>query len=138
MLLVTAMAASVAGFAQTKVYAFEYDASGNRIERQLIQLKSTSVAGDNQQQEVFEGTLDKREIKIYPNPTKGNLVVEIPFNDEQPQLTLQVYSMRGTLISEQLATSETTIVDLNRQPAGMYILRIFSGQSVSEWKIVKE
>jgi YD repeat-containing protein len=138
MLLVSALAASLAGFGQTKVFAYDYDASGNRIERQLIQLKSATMAGDNQGQEVFEGTLDKRDIKIYPNPTKGSLQVEIPFSEEQQQVTLQVYNMQGALVSDQLVTNETTVVDLNRQPAGMYILRIFSGQSVSEWKIIKE
>jgi len=138
-LLISALAASLTGFSQTKVYAFDYDASGNRIERQFITLKSAGIApGDSFEQEVFDGELGKREIKIYPNPTKGNLRVEIPLNEEQQRVTMQVYSIQGTLVSDQLVNSETTIVDLNRQPPGMYILRIFSGQSVSEWKIIKE
>jgi hypothetical protein len=137
-LLITVLTASLTGRAQTKVYAFDYDASGNRVERQFIQLKSASVAGNNQQQEVFEGMLDQREIKIYPNPTKGNLKVEIPFSEEQQRVILQVYNVQGALNRDQLVTGETTLVDLNEQPSGLYIMRIFSGESVSEWKIMKE
>jgi hypothetical protein len=139
-LLITALSVSVSCFSQTKVYAYDYDESGNRIERQFIQLKSASIASDNNntEQEIFEGTLDQRKIKIYPNPTAGNLKVEIPLNEEPKWATLQVYNLQGALIHDQLVTGETTLVNLNGQPSGMYIMRIFSGQSVSEWKIMKE
>lgn len=141
MLLVAAWFAGLSGFAQTKVYEFDYDASGNRVERQLITLKSASLAsslGENPEQEVFEGILDEREIKIYPNPTKSLLRVEIPLHGQEQQVFLRAYNMQGALIADQVVTDETSRVDLSNRPPGMYILRISSGQSVSEWKIVKE
>ena len=110
-LLAAAWSVGISGFAQTKVYEFDYDASGNRIERQLITLKSASLAsalGENPEQEVFEGILDEREIRIYPNPTKGLLRIEIPLQGQEQQVFLRVYNMQGALIADQVVNDETS------------------------------
>ncbi|WP_372776638.1 T9SS type A sorting domain-containing protein [Mangrovibacterium sp.] len=139
--LLAALSFSISSFSQTKVFGFGYDGSGNRIDRHLITLKSASLAsalGESQEQEVFEETLDNREIKIYPNPTKGLLRVEIPLQGNEKRVVLQVYNMQGALISDQVVSDEITQVDLYNHPPGMYLLRIASGEEVSQWKIVKE
>lgn len=141
LLFIAAMTISLTGSGQTKVFEYNYDASGNRIERQLIQLKSATINSSNnetQKQEEFDAMLGEQEIKIYPNPTKGSLRVSIPIKEYQQNVILQVYSMQGALIIDRRVTGEMTVVDLNRHPSGIYILRISSGQSVSEWKIMKE
>ena len=138
-LLVSALTTSIAGYAQTKDYYYDYDSSGNRIERGFIGLKSANIdSPGNHEQEVFEGTLDQLEIKIYPNPTKGNLKVEIPLDGQNEQINLQVFDVNGSLINALVITNTTTLINLKDQPAGLYIMRILSGQSVSEWKILKE
>ena len=141
MLLGTALLTGISGFSQTKVFKYNYDASGNRIERQFITLKSARIAssdGNKLEKEVFEGLLGEGELKIYPNPTKGMLRVEIPLNVLEEQVFLRVYNMQGTLVADQLVSGETSFVDLGSRPSGLYIMKISSGMMVSEWKIVKE
>ena len=59
--------------AQT-VISFSYDSSGNRIKREIV-LESRSI-GDEHIKE-FTETISAKQIKIYPNPTRGLLKVEI-------------------------------------------------------------
>jgi hypothetical protein len=122
------------GSAQTKVYSFTYDGSGNREKRQFIQLKSGQISSE---ESLYEDVVNQHEIKIYPNPTKGILNVKIPLDDENV-MTIQVLSLNGSLLQENIVTNEMTIIDLSNRPSGLYILRIRGGDDSSEWKILKE
>ncbi len=122
------------GFAQTKVYRFTYDSSGNREKRQFIQLKSGQVTSEEY---IYEDVVNQLEIKIYPNPTKGIINVKIPMDDEKTMM-LQLLNINGSLLQENFVTDELTIIDLSGKPSGLYILRIRGGDESSEWKILKE
>jgi hypothetical protein len=122
------------GYAQTKVYRFTYDGSGNREKRQFIQLKSGQVSSE---ESIYEDVVNQLEIKIYPNPTKGIINVKIPMDDEKT-ITLQLLNINGSLLQENFVTDELTIIDLSGKPSGLYILRIRGGDESSEWKILKE
>jgi YD repeat-containing protein len=130
--------ASLAGNAQT-TYSFTYDASGNRLSR-IIPLKSASIANKDtltNKQKTFEDLIGNRPVKIYPNPTKGLLKVEIPLTEEI-RATIGIFTMQGALVKKQEVNSTSTEIDLNNQPPGMYILRISIGELSSEWKIIKD
>jgi hypothetical protein len=138
LLLITASTTSLPGFAQTQ-YQYGYDSSGNRISRQVITLRSASdAASDNKEEAIYESTLGASELKIYPNPTKGTLIVAFSSAEQQDQIYLRIYNMKGVLISYQLSSESKTIIDLSAQPSGTYIMKISSGESVSEWKIIKQ
>jgi NMD protein affecting ribosome stability and mRNA decay len=134
------LAGAVSGKAQTS-YEFTYDDSGNRVTRAIISLKSATIPGDTlvarQNEKALEEQIGQRKIKIYPNPTKGQLKVEIPRTGEAPA-SLRIYSMQGALLQKMAVTDEFTELDLSSQPAGMYILRISIGEQTSEWKILKD
>ena len=137
-LLLAALSIGKSGVAQTTV-EFTYDNSGNRINRQVIVLKSARIASageDNQEQEVFEAMLDEREVQIYPNPTKGLLTIELG-NLQQQDASIRVYSSGGQLTVQKPVTSYNQ-VNLSGCPPGFYILAISSGQEKKEWKIIKE
>ncbi|MDO8929534.1 MAG: T9SS type A sorting domain-containing protein [Bacteroidota bacterium] len=130
--------ACLAGNAQT-TYSFTYDAAGNRTSR-IIPLKSAHIANQDaqaNQQKTFEDLIGNRPVKIYPNPTKGLLKVEIPFTEEA-SATIKVFSMQGALVKDLTVNDVFTEIDLSYQPAGMYILRIGIGELTSEWKIIKD
>ena len=130
--------ASLAGNAQT-TYSFTYDASGNRLSR-IIPLKSARIANKDtlaSQQKTFDDLIGNRPVKIYPNPTKGLLKVEIPFTEELTA-TIGIFTLQGALVKRQEVNSTFTEIDLNEQPTGMYILRISIGELSSEWKIIKD
>lgn len=125
----------VAGYSQTKVYGFTYDGSGNREKRQFIQLKSGQISSEGEN--VFKDVVNQLEIKIYPNPTKGRLNINIPI-DKEKTITLQVFNINGSLLMEKIVVDEITIIDLSDHPAGLYLLRIHGGSDSSDWKILKE
>jgi YD repeat-containing protein len=126
------------GKAQTS-YTFGYDASGNRTSR-TISLKSAFIPQNDTivaKKKTFEDLIGNREVKIYPNPTQGQLQIELPYV-ENLNATLRVYGMQGALIREVKVKDFTTNVDLSRYPNGMYILKISIDDLSSEWRIIKD
>lgn len=134
------LACTFAGNAQT-TYSFGYDDAGNRETRAVILLKNAGIVADTlqakQAEKPLEDLIGNRAIKIYPNPTKGLLRVQVPPADGTPA-TLQVFTLRGALLRKARVIDEFSEIDLSGQPAGMYILRISVGDQSSEWKVIKE
>ena len=120
-------------------YSFTYDTAGNRLSR-VIPLKSARIENKDtlaNKQLTFEDLIGNQPVKIYPNPTKGRLKVEIPFIDEA-NASLKVFSPDGAMVKNLIVTSTFTEVDLIDKPAGIYILMIGIGALSSEWKIIKD
>lgn len=126
------------GQAQT-IFSFGYDASGNRLTR-TITLKSASISKDSVELKKALTPLDDQiglnKVRIYPNPTKGLLGVEIPNLGDIPS-NLQIYSLGGTLLQQVRIVTEYAEIDLSNQPTGIYVLRISIGDKTSVWKIIK-
>jgi hypothetical protein len=122
-------------------YQLKYDYAGNRTSRAVIDLKSATISADTiaakQAEKPLEDLIGDQKIKIYPNPTKGLLQVQIPQTDEIPA-TLQVFTLRGVLLHKANVVDEITEIDLSGQLAGMYILKILIGDQSSDWKIIKD
>ena len=140
LLLAVTLLITVPGFSQTKEYSYSYDDSGNRIQRKCIELKSGSISRNNHGEQIkkeFEDLVNGQEIKIYPNPTKGMLKIEIPDLKEN-NARLMVFNNQGQLIKEIKVNSNFSEINLSNHPSGMYILKILIGQNSSEWKIIKE
>ena len=126
--------------AQTK-YGFTYDASGNRITRAVILLKSATIPVDTlqakQDQKILEDQIGLQKTRIYPNPTKGLLKVDFPALS-QSEVVISVYNSTGKLIMRKSATSFGNEIDLSIYPSGLYVMTIQIGQEKKEWKIIKE
>ncbi|MDP2339060.1 MAG: T9SS type A sorting domain-containing protein [Bacteroidota bacterium] len=130
---------SMSGKAQTTYY-FEYDASGNRLTRSILQLKSAGIENKDtlaNQLKTFEDMIGNRPVKIYPNPTKGLLKVEIPFTEES-SATISVLTMQGALAKKLKVSGTFTEIDMRSQPPGIYLMIISIGELSSEWKIIKD
>ena len=126
-------------FAQ-KTIKYSYDDAGNRTER-VIKLSASEAQAKStvdQKEEKFEDKLGTHRIVIYPNPTKGQLLVEVQGYEEQTQCTLAVYSISGTLLFSKPTTESKTPLDLSTYPMGTYILHIKIGDTVRKWKIIKQ
>jgi hypothetical protein len=123
---------------------YDYDDSGNRVRRYIIPLKSATVSdmdslnhtGSTTKKEEFEDKLGETTIRIYPNPTRGELKVEISGVDET--VAYWLFSRTGHLLEVKRQTSSQFTIDLSRDPSGMYILRLLINGKKSEWKILKE
>lgn len=130
---------SLSGKAQTTYY-FGYDASGNRLIRSITVLKSAHIANQDtlaNKQKTFDDLICNQKVRIYPNPTKGLLSIEIPFVEKEKAI-IEIFAIQGAKIKELKVNGTYAEVDLMNQPPGMYILRISVGELYSEWKIIKD
>lgn len=119
--------------------SYRYDNSGNRIERKLIELKSSSKSdGVDQQEEIFEESLPGLEIKIYPNPTEGHLMVTISPLDDAPEGKITITKLDGRMVLTKKVEGPSTSLNLSDQPTGYYIMTIAVGTETSVWKILKK
>lgn len=69
-------------------------------------------------------------IKLYPNPTTGNLTIKIPENTYN--YTISLYNQAGICI---LKEQNTNSLDLSSYPSGIYILQLQSEKEVYNRKI---
>jgi len=100
-----------------------------------------------QQPEVFEVNTDKepsssrRQINIYPNPTKDMVAVELIIQTHVGELFFQLYNMQGQeLLSRRIAGSETVFeIDLSGYPNGAYLLKVSDAISITHqvFQIIK-
>jgi hypothetical protein len=71
---------------------------------------------------------------IYPNPTIGEFILQT--NDGQ---IIEIYNSIGQLILKDEINSPKMKIDFNKEPAGIYFIRIFKeDQSVYFSKLIKE
>ena len=118
--------------AQKKVM-YAYDAAGNRIKKEILFEQSQSKS----QVVAYSDMLDEKEIKIYPNPTEGELRVEI-FNElKKTEGIVTVHGNNGAMIYTTPIINGSASLDISSCPNGLYILHVKIGDCVSSWKIIK-
>lgn len=134
-------------------YRFEYDANGNRVQRNIIHItKRESLIANNNIDESNNTSedeiLDRAKIPVikfnnldaivYPNPTKGQLIIELLNFDEVNNGMILISDMQGRVIFSQKKIDKRTAIDLSNQPAGNYLLRINANKLQKEWTILKQ
>jgi hypothetical protein len=122
--------------------SYHYDAAGNRVERTIVlhasSTKSTQADTTSQTKEdVLEEKMGEQKVLIYPNPTKGQLLVEISGYDQEAASGLYLYNLSGTLLQSKSPVTGSDLLDLSAFPMGTYVLKIVLGNKKSEWKVVK-
>lgn len=120
------------------IVTYAYDNVGNRVAREII--LSKNVQSDGQvKPEVYSEMLSERDIKISPNPTSGNLKIEISgYDTTVDEGELSIYSMSGQLIQTVCPDAPVTDLDITSQPVGVYILTITLNGENTSWKIIKK
>lgn len=118
--------------------SFRYDDSGNRTLRDLAKsiVKSNGISEDNDQLPILK-SLDESTICIYPNPTKGILLMEVT-KLEGECITFFLADLNGKVLLEKEISEPSTTIDISDKSSGTYILRIKSGAEYAEWKIIKQ
>lgn len=132
-------------FSQTacgqSAFEFTYDASGNRLTRAVILLKSATIDPDSLEAKnpviPLDDHIGLQKTLIYPNPTKGLLKVDLPGLVDQNAI-IRMYDSGGRKIMQMEVVSSGNEIDLSSHPAGFYVMIIQIGQEKKEWKIIKE
>ena len=119
--------------AQNKI-TYAYDAVGNRVKREITFEQSQ----DKSQVATYSDMLDEKKIKIYPNPTEGELRVEVLDEIGENEGTVMVYGSNGALVSSAQMTGNSAQLDISSCPNGLYIMHIKIGDFVLSWKIIKK
>ena len=138
-LLLLMLLFATAVLAQDRI-SYQYDNAGNRVSRTIVVANPSLVKGKTATPDsvVVQERMGSREIKIYPNPTRGMLGVEIKGGDSNDKLRLQLFAANGSMLINTQATEGLNSIDLAQQPPGIYVLVIFAGKNRTEYKIVKE
>jgi len=118
---------------------YSYDPAGNRAEKVILLMKSSSV--EQGTEPLKDKTFPSMEMLIYPNPTQGNLVVEIKSFEHvesfDEKILFSLYDVSGRLIKQVDGESGTTTIDLHTEKDGLYLLVVKQGDNISRWKIIK-
>jgi len=122
--------------------SYAYDLAGNRISRKLVYLDSNpshvKQAFSDSYPEPAEEKMGDRIIKLYPNPTKGVLAVEIRGGNPDEGIRIILYSSQGTMLQDKAFEPDITSIEMSSYPTGWYILRVITGDKTKEFKIIKQ
>jgi hypothetical protein len=143
-------------FSQT--IGFSYDASGNRVSRTLVvqqlqassdslpsinakSLNSVENVKSSETADVKQDSIksENGEItpRVYPNPTKGLIEINIsnmPFN---PTNEMRLYDITGSEMTMKRNFDSKSEIDLTQYKNGIYILRIKINGKTFDWKVIK-
>ena len=126
--------------------SFTYDAAGNRTQRTIFLQQAPQTRASATEHEAikdlemprYEDLLGERKVVIYPNPTRGMIMIEFQGYGEMTGARLLLYNMQGNLLQQVNNVELSSIIDLTAYPSGMYILHLIEGMHRSEWKIIKQ
>jgi hypothetical protein len=78
-------------------------------------------------------------LKVYPNPTSGMVYVELN-GETVTGKDISIYDIYGKSCSAQISSSsgQHLEIDLSGYRAGIYIVRINTGESISVNRIIKK
>lgn len=123
---------------------FGYDVCGNRTSRTL---EFSRVDGDkgtggakggaSQWEASLCDSFAGVEAMLFPNPTEGGFFLAFSGEEIPNDATATLCSVDGKAIEERKVGGMTEEFDLRGKPAGVYLLRLSSSDSVKTWKIVK-
>ena len=131
-------------------YTFEYDLAGNRTSRvydiKLNELTEGSCGYDNaktakdiEQWQSYPDYLDNINLKLYPNPTMGELVIEvINAGDKNPKLTYELIDAQGRRMWREKRKDNYFLLDMTNMVSGNYVLRLSLNNEVKTYKIIKK
>ncbi|MBR7066969.1 MAG: T9SS type A sorting domain-containing protein [Bacteroidales bacterium] len=136
--------------------AFEHDAAGNMVRCYVVRLEqpkseksakaetlapqhiasnaaAQSTAPEPEPVEVQRG---ERTVRIYPNPTRGQLRVEVQGDGQA--YSYRLLGMGGALIAQGQHDGGSPLpLDLSAQPDGAYLLQLIWPDDRCTYKIIK-
>ena len=81
---------------------------------------------------------DQQFYRIYPNPTKGELTLELNEPGTSDKYLAEIYDMKGErLFSSQLTNQQTYDFSLTGFPAGIYLVRVIGEKNSGTTRIIK-
>ena len=126
--------------AQTRNVQFTYDNAGNRIGRAIVLAqapKSRGLANDSTKTEIYTDTFAEYQLHVYPNPTEGELKIELCGLPDGEVYHLLITNSSGVVIVNRKTSENPTVADLTTCPAGIYLMRIQYKNYTKDFKIIR-
>ncbi|MBR4810925.1 MAG: T9SS type A sorting domain-containing protein [Bacteroidaceae bacterium] len=115
---------------------YTYDAAGNRTITQRDIPFNRQGDGESRQR-TYQDSLSFSRITIYPNPTQGDLKIEITGTDSFDGSSMGIFSMNGILLYHKERLSAVNEIDITDYPDATYLFVIRINGKNSVWKIIK-
>lgn len=119
---------------------YSYDASGNRIKREIVMPRHPAMAKQRKTIQVppsFSDNLQEHLIKISPNPTDGVLQISITGLKADDKCSLGLYTTQGTQILRKIVKADCMEINISKHPKGVYLLQVTINSHSTTWKIIK-
>jgi hypothetical protein len=121
---------------QSSCYYFQYsyDASGNREHRQYLFNPGCRVAQiDSSKTDIIR----QFGVTVFPNPTAGNINVQIDSLLEGEKATLLLYDVQGKLILQKEQAARQEELEIRNISAGVYYLKIYIRKDQVSYQVQK-
>lgn len=125
---------------QAQSILYEYDEAGNRTSRtyyqvQMPQERSAKITPDTV---VVKTQSSALSVKVYPNPTKGDLILSIDGLEQSKTVTLRLFDPNGTQILQKNVSAGTNSINMSKMKTGLYLLQVINAKERLNFKIIKE
>ena len=134
-LLVILLVISSKSYCQTTLY-FGHDKNGNRIYRDTLIVNPQRIGEEIRKTDSL--STDGLTIKVYPNPTKSILNLEVSRKDFEDELFYFLYDMKGNLLIEKRILKSLVEINMDERIIGAYILTVKGKSFTNTWKIIKQ
>jgi hypothetical protein len=147
----------------TSYFHYAYDSTGNRVRREVIVIQHSPpapnihnkdslgdyvVSGNSKVTKIenldntpgndkHKSLIGERKITISPNPTKGDLKIEISNLNSDSKGMITITDMSGKVISIIKNAGSLIYVDLSSAARGSYVLKIVIDGMSKEWVVMK-
>lgn len=139
LILIIVAASAIVAHAQNPVpLEITYDAAGNSIARKVMQLSFATGMNNNSDTTYYVDQLQTVQLKIYPNPTKGKISVDINGLDDRTERNIRIFDFQGRILYEKSSTEQHLDIDLSAYPTGNYIIEVVANNEHTTWKVIKE
>ena len=139
LLVLSLVFASLCGGALADRIENHYDSAGNRLtSEKIIIFTRGSVNGKAPEEKMYQDSLASTRITIYPNPTEGDLKIDIEGVSDFGSSALTLYDMASKMVCNITQLSESNELDITDYANGIYIMVIKINEESTTWKIVKK
>lgn len=122
--------------AQQLVYNYGYDDAGNRIRRRVVSLIRDGTPDLTDGQRDNSAAVDDGSLRLYPNPTRGEVIVET--SDGSDLVRYRLSDATGKFSETGSIGSPSLRIDLSNRPDGIYLLEVVLEIGRKYYKIIKQ
>jgi hypothetical protein len=85
------------------------------------------------------GIMQQSFFKVYPNPTNGKFILELTGEPSDESVTMDIYGIWGEkVLSAGINGERKHEFSLSDRPAGIFFIRVISGEKAETVKIIKQ